>query len=439
MTSLARVLVIALVVTACTAGGTTETTVAISQTTSTTAPSTTSSEPTTSSSSSTTLPPGVEDLSPEMQADVVELMAVTEELRGLTFLRPPTIVVVDDDELEARVRESIGEDTADVPADEALLELLGLIEPEVDLLGVYLDLYGEQVQGYYDGEAGELVVPASDSFSALQKATLVHELTHALTDQRFGSTETYREMLDDDRFDEAIAYLSVMEGDATLVEVLYMQRLPLDEQQELLGELFGTDSPAFDAAPRYLQNSLVFPYESGFAFVQRAFEAGGFDGVNRLYLEPPVSSEQIRDPRAYRQDLPMAVEVVAPDLPGYDVVYRSVWGELSFHLMFDQVLGGADEAVAGWGGDAYVQWFDGTEAALVLTYTGDEDADVAEMYEALTRYVGQAMAVAESAEISGGVEFTGDDYAFVRRTGDRVHFVAAGNPATGERLVAALP
>src|SRR5690606_38978250 len=108
-----------------------------------------------------------------------------------------------------------------------------------------------------------------------------------------------------------------------------------------------------------LQNSLIFPYQEGLAFAQRFHGSGGFDEVNRLYVEPPLSSEQIIDPRAYQFDAPVAVEVVEPAVAGYEVVFRSTWGELGFTLMFDQVLGGDDEASDGWGGDEYIQWFDG--------------------------------------------------------------------------------
>jgi hypothetical protein len=346
---------------------------------------------------------------------------------------------VDDDELEARVRESIAEDTEDVPADEALFELLGLIDPEIDLLAMYLDLYGEQVAGYYDGETGELVVPAGESFSALQKATLVHELTHALTDQRFGFNDAYERMIDEDRFDEAVAFLAVIEGDATLTEILYIQQLTTREQQELLAESFASDSTVFESVPAFLQNSLIFPYRQGLAFVQRAYGLGGFDEVNRLYVEPPVSSEQISEPRDHQRDMPIGVEIVEPALSGYDVVYRSVWGELSFDLMFDQVLDGEDEAVDGWGGDAYVQWFDGTEAALLLTYVGDTESDGAEMYDALVRYVTAAMVVEDSSESGGGVVFEGEDFAFVRLTSSSVQFVAAGDAEIGRQIVDSLP
>ncbi|MDX1447540.1 MAG: hypothetical protein R3246_00620 [Acidimicrobiia bacterium] len=419
-----------------------------SDTTATTAPTTavpstetTSTEPPATTSTTLDLPvrpDGIEALSPEMQQEILDLIAVTEEIRGLRFLQPPIIVVVTPEELAERVRASISEEIGDVPADEALLKVLGLLDPEVDLLQLYLDLYGEQVAGYYDGDVGELVVPAGDSFSELQKATLVHELVHALTDQRFGFNDTYESLIDEQRFDEAVAFLAVIEGDATLTEVQYIQRLSLESQQALLAELFGTDSPVFDSVPEFLQNSLVFPYEQGLVFVQRAFEIGGFDEVNRLYVEPPVSSEQIIEPRDYQRDMPVEVSVVPPALSGYEVVFESVWGELGFALMFDQVLGGADAAVSGWGGDAYVQWFDGTDAALLLTYRGDEPSDLDEMYEALVAYA-STMAVDGSEDFAGGILFEGDDFAFVRVTGDSVTFVAAGTPVTGRQIVASLP
>jgi hypothetical protein len=413
------------------------------QESSTTAPSSSTTGETTTTTEAppeTTLPAGTEDLPREMREEIAALIAATEEVRGLAFLQPPRIVVVSEEELEMRVRESLQEDIEDLGADEALLKLLGLLADDIDLLELYLDLYGEQVAGYYDGETGELVVPAGDSFSELQKATLVHELTHALTDQRFGFNDAYEALIDEHRFDEAVAMLAVIEGDATLTELLYIQQLDVSQQRDLLSEMFGTDSTVFDSVPVYLQNSLIFPYQAGLAFVQRFYEIGGFDEVNRLYVEPPVSSEQIINPRDYQSDMPIPVETVAPAVSGYEVVYESTWGELSFDLMFDQVLGGADEASDGWGGDAYTQWYDGTDAALLLVYTGDTEADVTEMREALVRYAPAAMAVEpELIESDGGVVFEGDDFAFVRVSEGRLYFVAAGDPAVGRQIVASLP
>jgi len=435
------VLGLAFVLAACTSGGTATTvTTTAPSSSSTTAASTSSSVDTSSTTvvtvpEDTTLPPGTETLPLAMRQDIAGLIGVTEDLRGLQFLEPPAVTVVSDAELADRVRASVEEDTTDVPSDQALLRLLGLIGPDVDLLGLYTDLYGEQVAGFYDGSTGELVVPASsDGFTPLERATLVHELTHALTDQRFGFHDAYEGLIDGDRFDRAVAMLAVVEGDATLTQIRYIGALPPDQQKQFLDEAAQADSAAFDAAPPFLQQSLTFPYQSGLAFVQRLFGSGGYDQVNRAYVEPPDSSEQIIHPRDYQTDEPMPVETYQPTLDGYDVSYRSTWGELGFELMFDQVLGDGGAASDGWGGDQYIQWFNGTDSAIVIDVRSDTVTDAAELESALLRFAATSMAVGEPVASGAGQALVGDDFAFVARAEDRVVFVAAGDPAVGRRI-----
>src|SRR5919106_1123525 len=150
---------------------------------------------------------GLEGLSPEVLEQLEELIVTAQEIRELPFLSPPKITVVSDVELEARVRESIEEDIEDFPADEALYVLLGLLDPGSDLLTMLLDLYGEQVAGFYDGDTGEIVVPArEDGFALVQQGTMVHGLVHAIADQHFGFDDTFERMVDGDVLDEAAAY-----------------------------------------------------------------------------------------------------------------------------------------------------------------------------------------------------------------------------------------
>lgn len=440
------VAVLAVVLSACTpaeTGGTptpTATAVDGSTTTSTTiADTTTSTEP----EDATFVPlPGTESLSAELQQEIAELVAITEDLRELEFLRPPTITIVSGEELAERVRALIAEETEDVPADEALMELLGLIPPDLDLNTLYTDLYGEQVAGFYDGDTEEMVVPATDeAFTALQRATLVHELTHALTDQRLEFSDRFDTLIEEERFDEVTAFQSVIEGDATLTEVLYITGLPFEDQQAILAESFAADRTVFDRAPEFVQGALLFPYDSGFAFVQRLYDIGGFDEVNRVYLEPPTSTEQIITPRDFERDLPVTVDLVMADPSGYERVYEAVWGELSFFLMFDQVLDGetADEASDGWGGDEYIQWFDGEQAALALDVRTDTDQDALELEDALIAYATAAMDVGDPSSDGIGTAFSGESFAFVARTGERVVFIAADDPVVGGALRAAFP
>ncbi len=417
---------LAIFVAACTpAGGPTTTVDGSSVASQTTGPSSTEpASPSTEAAPTTslTLPPGTEDLPEAVRRRIAELVALTEQLRGLSFTTAPTVTVVSPQELADRVRADISEQLEDVEADEALYRLLGLIGPDLDLGETYADLYGEQVAGFYDGDTGELVVPASaETLSPLEEATLVHELTHALTDQRFGMWDVYSEAVDSEEFDAAEAYLSLIEGDAYLTQILFAQQLSEEDRGRLLAEAFAADSAVFDRVPGFLQESLIFPYREGFGFVQRLYADGGFEAVDAAYGEPPLSTEQIIHPRDYRRDLPMPVTIPEWDPPpGYELVYDATWGEFGIRAMLSQQLdmSTTDVAAEGWGGDRYRLWFDGTDVIFVYRYRGDTAADAAELAEALEAYVQAA------ADPAGSV--------VVRREGADVVMVGVSDPGVGD-------
>jgi hypothetical protein len=395
--------------------------------------STSTSEPTTT----TTLPeptweelPGIESLPQEVQDELLSLVRTTEELRELRFLEPPVIVVVTEEELEARVRQEIEEQAEDFPADEALYKLLGLLEDEVDLATLLTDLYGEQVAGFYDGDTGELVVPMRDEgFSVVQRATMIHELTHSLTDQQLDFHSTFTTMLDEERLDEASAYQALIEGDASMTELLYLQTLSQRELGEFFAEALDIDTTALDSAPLFIRDSLIFPYDSGLAFVSEQYQRDGWETVNEAYSEMPDlpgSTEQIITPSDYQRDLPMTVDAAAPSLPGYELEREAVWGEFGFRVMLDQVLGEeiGVEAADGWGGDYYAQWFDGENAALLILYQGDTERDTEELRSALVEYA--LFAVAE------------EDFVWVEVIDGRLAFIAADEPEVGESILASI-
>jgi hypothetical protein len=292
------------------------------------------------------------------------------------------------------------------------------------------ELYGEQVAGYYDGDTGELVVPMrEEGFSVVQRATMVHELTHALTDEQLQFHTPYTAMLDEDRLDEASAYQALIEGDASMAELLYLQTLGQDELGEFFAEALDIDTTALDASPAFIQDSLMFPYDSGLAWVQDNYLRDEWTTINDAYAEMPAlpgSTEQIITPSDYERDLPLAFDATAPSVPGYDLERESVWGEFGFRAMLDQVLGedvGID-AADGWGGDYYAQWFDGQNAALMIQFEGDTDRDTEELRSALLDYA--TTAVAE------------EDYVWVEVIDGRLAFIAADQPPVGESILASV-
>jgi hypothetical protein len=419
------VLALILVTAACTAdGGAASTTSPIDDTTTTAAPGETTT---------TTTPPlvieelpGTEALPQAVRDELIELVNITQDLRELSFLEAPLVSVVTSVELEALVREQIEEEAESLPADQALYELLGLLDGTTDLVTMLTDLYGEQVAGFYDGDTGELVVPITASgFSQVQRATLVHELTHTLTDQNFDFHPKYQAMFDEERYDEASAYQALIEGDASFTEVLYLQSLSQQELGEFFAEALQAGTEQFESAPPFIQEALLFPYDSGLTFVQDMYMADGWGPVNEAYarfLELPGSTEQIITPDDYGRDLPIEVTMPAIEVPGYELTESSVWGELGFRILFDEVLGDNATLTAadGWGGDRYSFWYDGSNAVFVLVFEGDTSTDQDEAEDALLTFA--QTSVPEAA------------FVWVEVINDQLTFIASDVPSVGETI-----
>lgn len=418
------VLATALVVAACTNGDSIESTTTVpTETTTTTQPGETT---TTTTRLVLEELPGTDSLPESVQEELLELVNITQDLRELNFIEAPTISVVTDTELEALVREQIEEEAENLPADQALYELLGLLDGTVNLQTMLTDLYGEQVAGFYDGETAEMVVPITASgFSQVQRATLVHELTHALTDQIFDFHPKYQAMFDEERYDEASAYQALIEGDASFTEVLYLQTLSQQELGEFFAEALQVGTEQFDSAPQFIQDSLLFPYDTGLSFVQHFYMADGWETVNEAYerfVDLPGSTEQVITPDDYGRDLPLEVTMPDIDVAGYELRESSVWGELGFRILFNEVLGddATLEGADGWGGDRYSFWYDGSNAVFVLVYEGDTATDQDEAEEALLEFA--RTSVPEAA------------FVWVEVINDQLTFIASDVPSVGETI-----
>jgi hypothetical protein len=366
-------------------------------------------------------------VSEEVRAQIAELMVDAQEVRGLPFLTTPTITALSDEEFEDRISALLDEDSEDLPADESLYKMLGLLADQADLSTILDDLYGEQAYGYYDGEAQEVVVRARDDrLTQVQRSTLLHEFVHALTDQHFDQSENWRELIDAEKLDQARAYQAMFEGDASWAEVLWIRTLPQQEVGELLAEMLQIETPVLNAAPRFLRETLVFPYDSGLSFAQYLYmSVGGWDSLNDAYVsmpDLPGSTEQIVTPDDYTRDLPVQVDIPAISVPGYELQTTSVWGEEGFRVLLNQGAGAATmaEAADGWAGDSYHQWFDGENTALLIVFQGDTTDDVSQLEDALLTYATES--------------FPEDHFAWVDQLDGHLYFIAADVPAVGERL-----
>ncbi|MBI4545787.1 MAG: hypothetical protein HY703_11370, partial [Gemmatimonadetes bacterium] len=122
-----------------------------------------------------------EDL--ELRAAVDSLLPRLESLAGLRARRPVGVARRGRAELRRYVLAQLGKELPPAEAEgiEATYRALGLFPDTLDLRRLLLELYTEQVMGYYDPETDTLYVMEGVPRDVLEPV-LAHELVHALQD-----------------------------------------------------------------------------------------------------------------------------------------------------------------------------------------------------------------------------------------------------------------
>lgn len=282
------------------------------------------------------------------------------------------------------------------------LSVLGLIPEDFDLKSLYTDLYSEQIAGFYDNETQQIYVVQGMSFGGSEKLTYSHEFTHVLQDQTydFENGLGYNDDMCEEDSEKCAAIQSLIEGDATLTELLWFQTYATQQDYDDLMEMYNDlETPILDSAPESISADLYFPYEQGFEFVMYLYEEGGYEAMDNAYLNPPLSTEQILHPERYPADVPKTVTL--PDLgsilgEGWTLIDQNVMGEWYIFLILNKAYQEdfqlseriAETAAEGWGGDAYAFYRNESadEIIFILDSVWDTTDDAIEFGKAFTDY-----------------------------------------------------
>lgn len=126
---------------------------------------------------------------------------------------------------------------------------------------------------------------------------------------------------------------------------------------------------ALDSLPRIVVVPLLDSYMQGALFILDVYEERRWPGVNKLYTEPPQSTEQVLHPeRWFANDKP--VRVTLPGVEDCELVVSDVIGELQWSIYFSLWPHTGDEhPERSWGGDRFslCRDADGDEVLLVAT------------------------------------------------------------------------
>lgn len=311
-----------------------------------------------------------------LQHLVDSLRAPVEQATGLNFKASPTVAIRSRAQVRAYLIRKLDEQLPPTKLRglETTYRLFGLLPDTLKLRSLLVDLYSEQVAGYYDPDSATLFAVA-DADPVQLRLVLAHEMIHALQGQYIPLDSILHDTSNNDRLTAAQA---VLEGQATLasIEVLSpgqnvgdnpefwdLYREQVREQQSSM--------PVFAKAPLVVRESLIFPYLAGAEFMHR-WKTSPLRDTVPYGPRMPVSTEQILFPDRYlRGDLPLALTLP----PSSEVIHEDVLGESEMRVLMARLSGAREVRPGGpigWGGDRYRIFSTPSGPALVWYVVWDD-------------------------------------------------------------------
>ncbi len=374
-------------------------------------------------------------------ATLREIEQDVAEIRELDLDQTIASEVISREQLGERLSEDEDEHTVEADnADDTLLTLLGVIEPDVDLSQLLVDLHTEQVSGFYVPEEDKFYLLETEEQTAAGQMTIAHEYVHALQDFNLGLGA-----LDEGQSDDArLAFRALVEGDAMLTMLLYAeQHITAMDLLKAIVSVGGLEQDKLEESPAFIQEVTQFPYTSGLEFIIALYSRGGWEEVNAAFENPPQSTEQILHPSAYwEEDEPHSVSI--PSFSGWEAMDEQVFGELGLRLALATHVGptAAGLACEGWGGDSYVVLQNSsTDAnALVIKTLWDDAEEAEEFWQILRLMLEQQLEYEEDVRVlTGEVEehwWQGEtQWVYAMSTHDAITFVFGPDEATIQELV----
>jgi hypothetical protein len=295
------------------------------------------------------------------------------------------------------------------------LVALGLIKPTYNLFDNILNNIADGIGGFFDPATDEIYVIGT-RFGGIEHIIYAHEYDHALVYQNFDLEQAGIDPVCLTNEDACNAFTALVEGDATLLMYQWWDQYasPQDIRDFLTYYQSWAALPE-QFPPPFSEKNTNFPYVQGLAFVEYLYDRGNWAEINRVYENPPLSTEQILHPVKYRSgERPILVN--PPNLDNvlddsWQLLVRDTLGEWTTYLMLGY---GADNAAqlddqtaataaAGWGGDTYLIYHSSAldQTILAAEWTWDSDADQNQFYQAMTDYLDQRFRGAR-ADRSGG-------------------------------------
>ena len=332
-------------------------------------------------------------------------MARVEYLRGEPFTESVPIRVVDSETFGREELAANGSDRRFTRWNDQVWKALFIVGDNTSTRTAITETLTGSVNGLYSPTRDEIVIVADDPASPrISEATLIHELTHALQDQRHDLTSP---RFSGETQDADLAVTGLYEGEAGYIEARYRQRCGDDRWRCQRASPTSGDSGAIN---RGVLTVVLQPYADGPGYVHEIVTTEGWAGVDERMADPPTTTSEI----IHREPIdPHPVDPPSTATAGWQRYTEpgrngtEVAGEASIFVMFwyQATTAGGDTVdpgtlyesegdydsrtysarpAAGWAGDALVPYRRGNDDGYVWTTEWQTTDDAAEFHRAYT-------------------------------------------------------
>ena len=247
------------------------------------------------------------------------------QIRERPFKQSISVGIQNTSELEAYLerQSALQNSSLDWAYYDRVIRKLGLYRSNMTLdRSGFLSFYKSQVAAYYDSDVDTFYLIMQNLPTDVLDGLLAHELCHGLQDQYFDLNQYLFAQIKTLSADELFARQAVIEGEATYIQMIWiLQNLigqmpdkallknAIDAQTQLDIETLREEMKAIaslqddpqtaiaviDVLPDFMILQQIGVYQLGMNFVYQV-QKQGWEKVDQLYTQPPVSTEQILHP-----------------------------------------------------------------------------------------------------------------------------------------------
>jgi hypothetical protein len=186
-----------------------------------------------------------------------------------------------------------------------------------------------------------------------------HELMHLIQNEKFQLGKINFEALD---ADARMALRALIEGEAAFLQYVYLQGESFDDsERDAVLDVQALSGPSrLDTLPVFLRQDFEFAFTEGFQFILDIVQSGGYEALDAVWRNPPLSTEQILHPDRYMsKDLPVHPSLGAiyeeTLAENWTKVDEDTFGEFYLREYLAKTLPRkeAEAAASGWRGGTY--------------------------------------------------------------------------------------